>query len=529
MRRKFFILYVFSVFLPVMASAQSLTNRERRHINTQVLALINDYESYSTLYDDDAAYYFERLFRRDGKATLTCDMMGSELYLKQLSVPDYINQFTSYSMTTNILIRDVSKGEMQIDGNKVLIPVTFRKNVSYMDKDGYLFSVSEFYSDDFIVNMTLSYDRKRDLCLIESIDAKLVSDKRFPVGRFLIVNENKTPDKKYMRYFSDLTVGGSNIEFNNKGQALLTSGMAEVEDPDVKVLTDTLTKGFNYDVVSFAFKVKDKRLKFRYGIAPISAYKVNNPYSGVDDYSMAMEFGLDYGITWPVGPMTKMGVFIGAGLSISSLKLTLNDHINYNYFTTAFSDDYKLFKDKTITYDITAASEKIRYCDFMVPLYLSFEHRLSHQVMLSWDLGVKGYVPMGAYACRPYEITASAKMDDQDEVGPIQFIDGYIEPNTYGKDRKFDMSVMADVGVEVSLLENELYGSFHLGYEHGIMSPVYSSGTNEFYSSVDSGTGVFPIVYDIEGSSHIRVHSLISGVSFSRRALWFSAGLKYKF
>lgn len=523
MRHKFFILFALFLVMSSVSSAQSLTNRERRQINTQVLNLIEEYETNSTLHDSDAAFYFEDLFSRAGKLSVTCDIIGSKDYLEKISVTDYIDQLQSHSISTSVLIRDVSRGEMQVDGKKVLIPVTFRKNLSYIDENGYLFSVSEYHSDDFIIDMILTYDMETEACLIDSIDATLLSSRKFPVGRFLILNENKSPDKKYQRYFPKFTVGGSHVEFNRFGQAILPQGHAEVGVPDVEVISDTLTRGFNYDVVSYGFKSRNTRLKMRYGIAPISAYKVDNPYDNVSDKSMAMELGADFGFTWPIGNSSKMGFYFGAGLAMSSLSLSLDNPVEYDYTMTVYNSDKKLFEDKTMKYVISGASEKVRYYDFMIPVYFEFEHSLSRQVLLSWNVGVKGYLPLDVQVCGPYAVTATADGNTVEFAEPMK----YVEANTYVKDNKFDMSLMGNVGVDVNVYRNMLYCSVIVGYEHGLMSPVYSSDTNRYFYS-DGDNGIYPIVYNPRTGTHVPVHSLISGVSFNRSAIWFSAGLKIK-
>lgn len=524
MKHKLFILCVLSMSLPVMLTAQSLTNSERRHINTQVLNIVEDYETYSSLYDTDAEFYFEELFSRVGKLSITCDMIGSELYLKRITVPEYISQLRSNSVTTSVFIRDVSRGEMQVDGKKVLIPVTFRKNLSYIDKEGYIFSVSGYHSDDFLVRMNISYDRDKDICLIESIDAKLQSGRTFPVGRFLIVSRNHNPDKKYLKYLPQLTIGGNRIEYDERGQAILPKGNPELRDPDVEILVDTLTKGFNYDVIDLSFKPRSKRVKFRYGIAPISAYKVDNPYDNVSDKSMAMELGADFGFTWPIGNSSKMGFYFGAGLAISSLSLSLDNPVEYDYAMTVYNSDKKLFEDKTMKYVISGASEKVRYYDFMIPVYFEFEHSLSRQVLLSWNVGVKGYLPLDVQVCGPYAVTATADGNTVEFAEPMK----YVEANTYVKDNKFDMSLMGNVGVDVNVHKNRIYCTVLLGYEHGLMSPVYSSHKNIYYSPTSGDGGVYPIVYNPRTEEHVPVHSLISGVSFNRSAFWVSAGLKIK-
>lgn len=518
MKRGFIISFIVSLLLPVVVMAQTLTNSQRRHVNSKVLTLVEDYERYATLYDEDAQWYFEELFK-NGNSKVLCDMIGSEKYLETVSVKEYTSLLMKYSMNTTITIKDVRKGRMEYIDNKWIIPVTFKKNLSYIDKDGYFFSVRGYHSNDFLVTMTISYNPENDKCQIESLDAVLHSDRKFPEGRFLIVNENKSQDKKYLRYFPDLAISGKEVHFNEYGQAILPSGVPTTKDPDVVVLTDTLNKGFNYDVVDFRFKARNLRLKLRYGIAPMGMYTLENPCPEVSSKSMGHEIGVDAGLCFPLGRSTKLGVYLGAALSMSNLELTLETPISYTYAWTEFDPTHKLFVNRLMDYKVNGASESVRYKDLAIPLYVEFEHKLGRSVMLSWNVGIKGYVSMTADA-DPFSLAAEA--DGEPVVLPEPI--GYIEPNTYEKSKSFDLSVMAALGADINLWKNQIYFNLSVGYEHGLMSPLYSSPTNQFSSS----DGIYPLIYNPVSDSHIPVHSLISGVSFNRSALWISAGFKFK-
>jgi hypothetical protein len=129
--------------MPTLLLAQSLTNKQRRIINSKVLSIIEEYEQYAALYDDEAAYYFGELFTDD--ATIVSDMIGAPSYLRGISSDDYINQLMTNSVNTTVAIRDVSKGQIYYANGKWIIPVRFKKSISYIDNNGYIFSVSDFY------------------------------------------------------------------------------------------------------------------------------------------------------------------------------------------------------------------------------------------------------------------------------------------------------------------------------------------------------------------------------------------------
>lgn len=501
-----------TLFVPFALTAQEATNKERRHINSKVLTVIDDYERYASMYDEDAVYYLGELFTSEN-APVICDMMGAPEYQTSMPLSDYMKLLTTYSLNTTTIIRDVKKGNMQFDEGLWRIPVTFKKNLSYIDGDGYIFSVSEYHKDEFRMTMNLVYDPAKDICRIESIDGQLISDKEFPKGRFVIINEDNDQSERWQKHFSTLTLGSKQVVFDDSGKAFLPSGQPAVRDFDVKVLTDTVARGFNYDVLKFDFKTYSTRLKLRYGFAPLFAYDVTFPKHSeyYADKSMAHEVGLDVGFTFPVGKASKMGFYFGAGLSMSSLTLSLAQSLP-SYEVKYSTLDDNLFQEKAKKYEITDASQTMKYTDLIVPLYFEFEHNLSRSVMLSWNVGAKGYYELG-YKSPEYIVEVNG--NDKD------FGNRYLEVNTYGKISPFDFTVMANLGVDINLLDRRLYMTLMGGYEQGFQD-VYKSDKNPYYVP----GSIFPVIYD--GNDDVAMHSLISGVSFSRRAVWFSAGLKFK-
>ena len=116
------------MFMPLILAAQTLTNKERRAINSKLLTLIEDYDRYASLYDDDAEYYFYELF--DDNAEVVSDMIGSPSYLQSISATQYISQLRTYSINTITTIKDVTKGAMRYEDGKWYIPVNFKKSIS---------------------------------------------------------------------------------------------------------------------------------------------------------------------------------------------------------------------------------------------------------------------------------------------------------------------------------------------------------------------------------------------------------------
>ena len=104
--------------------------------------------------------------------------------------------------------------------------------------------------------------------------------------------------------------------------------------------------------------------------------------------------------------------------------------------------------------------------------------------------------------------------------------DRFVEANSYGK-KTFDLSVAANIGVDINIWKRKIYCTVGGGYEFGIMNCFVSDGT-QYY-----GNGSFPFAVKLSNDhtkieEHVAVHSMISGLSLSRRGIWFTTGLKFK-
>jgi hypothetical protein len=511
--------------MPTLLLAQSLTNKQRRIINSKVLSIIEEYEQYAALYDDEAAYYFGELFTDD--ATIVSDMIGAPSYLRGISSDDYINQLMTNSVNTTVAIRDVSKGQIYYANGKWIIPVRFKKSISYIDNNGYIFSVSDFYSKDVDVKMDLVYDEEYNSCLIASIESTVDSYKKFPEGRFYIIDREKIEDSRaYNKYMSTLKINNASIEYNNLGVAYVSQGGDfSVYDLDVEVKPKTVLSGFNYDVTSFDFKSKSLRLKPRFAWAPLSAYKVQNN-NGLNVKSSAMEAGLDFGVTAPAGRNCKIGFYIGAGISMSNLDLSFNGNYSYIYYAPIFNKENMAFNFEGYEYNVTSATESVKYMDLYVPLYLDFEFRMGRHLLLTLDLGAKAYLNMSAKVASPYTVNYSLNGTQLPSFTP----DSFIVPNTYAK-KPFDVSGIANIGLDINLYKSRIYFVVEAGYEYGITKSFES--TTSTYISASGSKDKKPIIPALkqdgsERQGDVATYSLISGLTTKRNAIWFTTGLKFK-
>lgn len=540
MKRLYIILYVVILFLSLPAGAQSLSNAERRHINSKALSHLEEYERFSSLYDEEAVEFYKALFVSED-ASVLCDMIGADSYLNTVSVAEYARTMTEYASVITVTLKDVARGNLRYEGGIWHVPMRFRKSVSYIDDGGYVFSTEEYHRNDFDMTMMLRYDPETDSCLIESVTGELETERDFPEGRFLIVNESDRYSDRDMLHFSTLKVGGSEVVYNDFGQAILPSGEPYVEDFDVEVGVDTVYQGFNYDVVTFKFHPRKGRVKLRYAYAPLYAYKVTAP-KGVVSRSAAMELGVDFGTTASCGQSSKIGFYAGIGVSASRLELWNDSWISYPLPQYEYIPSSKLFRPYDVIYNIAgeAAKETVEYVDFMVPLYLEFEHRLGRHVMLSWDLGIKAYVYVNELSKGSYKISYTSVVDGKSlNPEPLNNPD-VIEAVRYVKTglcniadfAKLDATAFADIGLDINLYRKKTYFMLRAGYEYGFIG--FFGGKDSY---LGSGTPYYekdkyyPIVYDPTNTQNpdVAVHSFYSGVNLRRQTLWFSTGLKFKF
>lgn len=501
-----------SLILPVSVGAQTMTNKDRRYINSKVLTLIEEYERYATLYDDEAAYYFRTLFVNE-TSTVHCDMIASARYRTQVPVDEYIALVRDNSENTTTVIKDVKKGEMSYENGVWYVPVTFRKTFSYIDPNGYLFSVEDWHKTDFDMTMNVIYDPETDACLIQSITGKIDSDREFPTGRFFIVSESEMNDARYMAYFSSLKVNNQHLEFNEFGQAIVSSGVASVDDMDVVVDTVLLSRGFNYDVVSYDFNPRKVRVKLRYGYSP-NIYKGIKGLSGFSVKSPAQEIGVDFGFAFRAGRNAKMGLYAGVGAMMSSMTFTLDKPLEKYIYSTAEIGDGGLWQDVKVEYSISSATESVKYLDLFVPVYFEMEHRIGNYLMISWNLGAKAYYNLKA---TPVEHIASVRAADKSFELRKTFA------KTYYKKYPFDFSAFGNIGLDVNLVNKKMYLMVRAGYEYGF-TPTLKSDAAPYYEREKS----FPVIYDKKSDQNILVHPIVSGLEISRQGLWFSGGLKFK-
>lgn len=522
MKRGYILLLLVTLLLPGTLAAQTLTNQQRRNILDKVLTVVEEYERLASLAADGDEYEFKQLFV-DG-ATVDSDIMGDISYMNSVTVDEYIKCLQSAGVYTEI--RDVRKSELTYSERGWRIPVIFSKQLYYYDNNGVYFNIRKYYGEDINVVMNLLYNDETDMCYIESVKIHNNSSKQFPKGKFLIVDNNgRSEYSRADRYFHMLKADNAPLSFDENGYAIYGANTQfTVDDYDVEVTRvmdeDRATEAYNF--VDFGFVRRSQRAKLKLAYAPF-AYKVTGNDRLSKSKSNAFDVGIDYGFTFNSRRKSKMGMFFGAGLSFSSVTLGLGKELKNTHDVPSLNPNTDMYEMNSYTYIITNAVEQVSYMDLYVPVYFEIEHMLGSKgrVMLSWNFGVKSYLNLSAKAKTPYTVTFNTRVNDNSNGEVTTTFESFIEPNTYAKNL-FDLSAIANLGVDCNVVKNRLFINASVGYEHGIMDSYVSN--KQVYSNP-----ILPKV-DKNGSvDHVAVNSLISGLTIKRQALWISLGLKYKF
>ena len=141
--------------LPCLSmSAQTLTNREIRSYNYMLLNLMEDYEQYDGVYDDNSVAAFRSLFI-DDNAPIQSDILEYK-FGKSIPVSEYISHL-SKKENTQTVIKNIVRGDYYMKDGVCHCVVTFDKSISYNDSNGVLFSMEEYFGKDLTVKVTCVY------------------------------------------------------------------------------------------------------------------------------------------------------------------------------------------------------------------------------------------------------------------------------------------------------------------------------------------------------------------------------------
>lgn len=497
-------------------------------MNTMILDLIERYEDYSGVYDDDSEYEFLRLFKNQDVSVYAGDLLlGYDTKKSSLPANEYAKNILDYAQNISVNINTISKGTPYFADNMWYVPVSFKKNVEYTD-GSIILSSKDYYKEEFTISLLIACNLEEEYCKISEITGMINSDKSFPKQYWVI----EQPEKSYSKLnLNDiLTSDGKQLEYSTYGYAIVPEGSIDTMNEmkyEVRIKADTLNTTIRHKLISYDFKKTRGRMKIRNKIAPFSTYGIAS--DAIDSKSWGYELGVDLGFGVPVGATggSRFGIFVGAAAAYSSISLSLKDDISYEYslIRNESKEGIELHQTTdTYSFEINSVQEKSSYIDLMIPLYMSWDHRLGDRdlIWLNWNVGAKAYVNLNQlYNLNEYKVEGSIEKNGE-SVSFSNMPKGFIATPDYKKSL-IDISAMANAALHIRCSQSA-YLTIGAGYELGI-TKSHNGGDTPYF---ETGS-VYPFVYSEALDKPIAVHSLFDSISFRRKALWLDLGVMFKF
>lgn len=520
MKRVLLILLLF-VVLPLTTIAQSLSNRARRTIYTDVINAIECYEMSATVRDEGAKYNFLNLFRSPD-TRIYCDLMDYYSTDNKIEVLEYLDLLAKKSLV-EVEIKNIVKGKPVLKNDGWHVQVSFFKTVNYIDENEVWFSSEQYYDNDYQVTIDFVYDENDRRCYIADIDGRMMSDKKHLPKDFVVLQYNSPKDYKLKLQDKKQLV------FNEFKQAYVMPADIRPWNDNIHIKYDTVAKSLNYNLMKLRYKATPWRAKLRFAYAVDGMYRLTENPNKVQHKSTAYEMGLDLGITFSMGRSTQVGLYSGAAIQNSEISFSLNDmKYTLNGYTykpqTGVDFNWSDEGSGTTRYYELSATEGVKYTDLVIPLYLGFDHRLANVVTLNWNVGAKMYLNMSTKVT-PYHLKGSVKVDNKEPDVIDSDYQRFLFPSSYGVPQ-YSFSLAGSMGLSFNLYKRYIYLNTKAGYEFGL-GEVHSSSNSLLY---DTQTGShYPLVYSESSEQDVATRSFMDCVSYSRRAIWVEMGLIFKF
>ncbi len=507
MKRIFISMLVAASFLP--STAQKMSLGEEHRLNLDVLRMLEAYEASATLRNNDDAATFGALFSNENVMIFN-DLLGVS-DAPELSVADYVSLMRRSANSPIVTLRNVRKKNIEDDGDKWIVTLTFDKEIRYTNKCGAILSSKGYYGKDYNMEARIARDKNTGECVIESLSGSIDSELPRLDDNFAILEINDPRDRKVTNY-------GKPITFNTFDQAFLPVPYKLAfydDDANMKVVRPDV----NCNRINLTYKPLRWRLKPHYDLSIGDYYSLGSMPPGMSAKSSDSEFGLDLGYIFPSKGKFKVGLFLGVGFATSKLTLTATDrNFDIDESTDVDGDAYI----RQVTVSNIEQSHKIQ--NIVVPLYFDFEYRFHSYVSAFFRLGGKAYINMGSKSDGMSGSVTAAGLYPQYE--NLLITENYI--NGFGTYDLADAPFIDEPVYNAATFDafggigirGKIYGPLSveigLNYQYGIMN------------AMDSGDGNSNIVEYINGSNCVKNLALELN-QVKRSGLKLSIGLMLKF
>lgn len=499
--------------------------QQRRALNAALTA-IDEYSVWSTVSTEEAYYEFLDLFANDSSLIFN-DLLG----IKQgnsIKVEEYAKTLRNKLSNKKIFIRNVKNEGISFDNGRNLIRISFDKSISYIDSCGTYYSSSDFYDGhDYRITATMDYDPDKRECKIVSLTGVIDSQKKLGDKHFAFLRTNyRDNDLRYNEEF---------LKFNSYDQVLLTG---ERDAP-------SLRKNFSYSnsdmelrpqtsdcQVTMKYKMRRLRLRpyFAFGLGKAFSRDGDDAFS--DSKSTGTSFGLDFGVSVLSKRSFSLGVYTGLGLSMSSMDLSY-ENSDYHYDWDADVDDDNYVRH----YQNLKLSQKMKFTELNIPLYLDFNIKLIKSLSFYVDLGARFDANISskvndtegsAYVYGMYKQYDNLRLDEQwpfNGFGTHQYGSSDLLSQDLIDINSFSVCGLGGLGLRYNL------SRIPLSIEAGMSIVMGLTNLVETANVAVPGNNT-PVVYntisDMTSTEH--VHNLTEMMnSVKRQQLRISIGLIYKF
>lgn len=508
MRRLFLVFVLALSALSVHAQDKIPATRLRWTMNEKLLDLADAYETASRFASSSDIYAFSSLFADPSKSTVYCDYFSAEDFGRPVSLSEYIN-YSKGVKNCFVWVSNLRKGGFKYEDGRWLALLELDKRISYEDASGFTFRTSkESTGGDIHLGLECVWDDAEEQFRINRIIGPGKSRSPLYKGGFCLVESKGLPEETVYH-------NGAPLSFNDYGFALLPGdSVFSIDNDDYALSVNREKTGSRYDLVRFGLSPNNFRLRTRLSFMPARAYTVGHldDNTGVRPGSFAAEAGADFGYMFPLSKTSRLGAYAGLGLSLSTLDLKARD-IRYEI--------------GTYSYSIDKATQGVTMLDLAVPLFISFEQKVSPRLEIVADLGAKYYLRLSDLP-GAYKLSGSAVNGEEE---PITF-EGRV-PNisapVNSKRNTYSFFLMA--GADYAIAPGK-YAYLHIGWEQGRKSRYVADPLVEWYRPgvEDQELPVYPMSYDEALGGVVAAVSLLDGVYRSKRKGFVAElGVRFKF
>jgi pimeloyl-ACP methyl ester carboxylesterase len=206
--RYYIVLCTFLFAICGSAAAQSFTNAESRKINTMILDVIDRYEDFAGVYDEDSEYEFLRLFQSPDSPVYAGDLLLGYGVDETIPVSEYATKMLDFTPNVAVTISKVRKGHAYYENDMLYIPVSLQKSIEYTDGN-LILSSDIFYDDKFDLTLLMACDLENEKCRIASITGSIDSEEAFPMN--FVVIRRPEPTSSTLKLEDMLTVDGKKL------------------------------------------------------------------------------------------------------------------------------------------------------------------------------------------------------------------------------------------------------------------------------------------------------------------------------